>query len=283
MVASQPEFEKLAVWARKGCRAHCAAFGAVVIARRRRVRFPIPTTRPERGGHWLGQSILLPTVRRLRVDAVSRALWSGDEAVLDEAVQLTVASPGAAERGARRWVGPAVEARALFRCAMFYYEGEWYWGVDRLSHLERRLRALGACKTPDQTSYCAPSRDRPYRGSTRAALTLDFYPSLNSPYTSIIFDRTIALEGGLRDRVPPQAGAPDDHAGPAGDPDRRRSTSCSIRNAKPTPLAFPFGNLIFPIGTPTRRAYSLLPWAKAQGKDEELLSSLLKHARGRWA
>ena len=34
--------------------------------------------------------------------------------------------------------------------AMFYYEGEWYWGVDRLYHLEARLKSLGADKSPDQ-------------------------------------------------------------------------------------------------------------------------------------
>jgi len=33
-----------------------------------------------------------------------------------------------------------------------------------------------------------------------------------------------------------------------------------------------------PIGTPTRRAYALLPWAMSQGKDEALMSSLLRHA-----
>ena len=40
----------------------------------------------------------------------------------------------------------------------------------------------------------------------------------------------------------------------------------------------PYGNAIMPIGTPTRRAYSLLPWATAQGKDEALMSALLEHA-----
>jgi len=40
----------------------------------------------------------------------------------------------------------------------------------------------------------------------------------------------------------------------------------------------PFGNLIMTMGTPTRRAYSLLPWAMARGRDEALMSSLLEHA-----
>jgi len=40
----------------------------------------------------------------------------------------------------------------------------------------------------------------------------------------------------------------------------------------------PFGNHVTPIGEPTRRSYSLMPWAKSQGKDVELLSTLLRYA-----
>ena len=40
----------------------------------------------------------------------------------------------------------------------------------------------------------------------------------------------------------------------------------------------PFGPIITPIGAPTRAAYALLPWAYEQGKDEALMSSLLRAA-----
>jgi 2-hydroxychromene-2-carboxylate isomerase len=40
----------------------------------------------------------------------------------------------------------------------------------------------------------------------------------------------------------------------------------------------PFGRMVTPIGEPTRQAYSLLPWAMAEGRDEALMSSLLRHA-----
>jgi 2-hydroxychromene-2-carboxylate isomerase len=40
----------------------------------------------------------------------------------------------------------------------------------------------------------------------------------------------------------------------------------------------PFGPCVTPIGTPTRRSYSLLPWAKTKGKDVPLLSKLLNLA-----
>ena len=43
-------------------------------------------------------------------------------------------------------------------------------------------------------------------------------------------------------------------------------------------LGVPFGPIITPIGAPTRAAYALLPWAYEQGKDEALMSSLLRAA-----
>ena len=77
--------------------------------------------------------------------------------------------------------------------ATFYYAGEWYWGVDRLFYLEARLQELAANKT-GVNDYLVPRPDIDVSGVDASALTLDFYPSLNSPYTSIIFDKTIAVK-----------------------------------------------------------------------------------------
>tara|TARA_R110000868_G_scaffold108978_1_gene296961 strand:- start:169 stop:660 length:492 start_codon:yes stop_codon:yes gene_type:complete len=43
----------------------------------------------------------------------------------------------------------------------------------------------------------------------------------------------------------------------------------------------PYGRFYDPIGEPARRCYSLYPWAVAQGKGNELLSSFLTHAFAR--
>jgi 2-hydroxychromene-2-carboxylate isomerase len=40
----------------------------------------------------------------------------------------------------------------------------------------------------------------------------------------------------------------------------------------------PYGNVYDPVGEPVRRCYSLYPWAVAQGRGVELLSSFLRHA-----
>ena len=57
--------------------------------------------------------------------------------------------------------------------AMFFYGGEWYWGVDRLFHLESRLRELGACKEPEAPlmSTASPGCTRPRAMSTWVAVS----------------------------------------------------------------------------------------------------------------
>ncbi|MEP3466078.1 MAG: DsbA family protein, partial [Parasphingorhabdus sp.] len=160
--------------------------------------------------------------------------------------------------------------------ATFYYAGEWYWGVDRLFHLEQRLRDLGICKEPSLPFIC-PRPDIDVSGVDASKLTLDFYPSLNSPYTSIIYDRTIALKN--------ECGIQFNHKPVLpmimrGVPATRAKGMYIIFDTKREGefLGVPFGPMITPIGEPTRQAYSLLPWAMERGKDEALMSSLLAHA-----
>jgi 2-hydroxychromene-2-carboxylate isomerase len=159
---------------------------------------------------------------------------------------------------------------------MFLYGGEWYWGVDRLFHLENRLRELGACRVPE-APLIAPRPEVDVSGVDARGLRLDFYPSLNSPYTSIVFDRTIALKDACGIEFHHKPVLPMVMRGiPAPGPKARYIVFDTKREADAAGV--PFGDLVMPIGTPTRRAYSLLPWAMAQGRDEALMSSLLRHA-----
>lgn len=162
--------------------------------------------------------------------------------------------------------------------AMFSYGGEWYWGVDRLFYLEKRLRDLGACKEPTLPYICArPEID--VGGVDASHLTLDFYPSLNSPYTAIIYDRTIALarECGIQLNHKPvlpmvMRGVP---------ASRQKGMYINFDTKREAGhLGVDFGPMMFPVGDPTRAIYSLIPWARQQGRDIALLSSALRLA---WA
>lgn len=157
--------------------------------------------------------------------------------------------------------------------AMFHYGGEWYWGVDRLFHLEARLRELGVCRDPS-LPYICPRPEIDTGGVDASGLTLDFYPSLNSPYTSIIYDRTIAMarECGIRLNHKPvlpmiMRGVP---------ATREKGFYIMFDTAREGEhLGVGFGPVMTPIGEPTRQVYSLLPWAREKGRDTQLMSAAL--------
>lgn len=158
--------------------------------------------------------------------------------------------------------------------AVFYYEGEFFWGVDRLFHLEQWLRDVGACKDPT-LPYICPRPAINVTGVVASNLVLDFYPSLNSPYTSIIYDKTIAManECGIRLNHKPVLPMV-----MRGVPASRQKGMYIVFDAKREAehLGVDFGPAIFPVGEPTRKLYSLIPWAREQGKDIALLSSALR-------
>ena len=81
---------------------------------------------------------------------VGTALWAGNEPDLqaladkhgfasDDHTQSHIEACTARREKLRHYSG-----------AMFYYGEEWYWGVDRLYHLEKRLAELGADREPER-------------------------------------------------------------------------------------------------------------------------------------
>jgi 2-hydroxychromene-2-carboxylate isomerase len=207
---------------------------------------------------------------------LGRALWAGDDAALGT---LTADQPLADEATTQRALEEGTALRSKLRHysgAMFRYAGEWYWGVDRLHHLERRLISLGAAPGHPDPLYPRPEiiMDRVARGSE---LTLEVFPSLRSPYTAIVFERTLELaeRTGVQLIVRPVL------------PMVMRNVPAPMvkglyimmdawREAEP--MGMPFGKLIDPIGDPVRRAYSLWPWAQRSGHGPALLATFLRSA-----
>jgi 2-hydroxychromene-2-carboxylate isomerase len=208
---------------------------------------------------------------------VGNALWSGSETVLQAlAEQFGLTSDS--EVNAKHDLGNARRGSLKhYSGAMFYYGGEWYWGVDRLYHLEQRLHALGADRNPD-TPKIMPKQDVSV-GKLRdnGSLTLELFGSVRSPYTAIVFDRVLALAEttGVTLNVRPIL------------PMVMRGVSATrekgiyiftdaAREARASNV--PYGDFYDPIGEPARRCYSLYPWACSQGKGNALLSSFLSAA-----
>ena len=75
------------------------------------------------------------------------------------------------------------QARGHYGSGMIWFEGEWYWGIDRLHHLERRLGA-----SDDELVF--PPIAEP-DGPTGGAF--DMFFSLRSPYSYLAMMRAPAL------------------------------------------------------------------------------------------
>jgi 2-hydroxychromene-2-carboxylate isomerase len=209
--------------------------------------------------------------------AVGDALWAGDGAAMDAVAREHGAAP-AADASARTAAGNARRAKlGHYSGAMLHYGGEWYWGADRLYHLENRLIDLGARKVEADKLLCprpaiefGPLRDD-------GSLTLEIYASLRSPYTSVIFDLAVELAERTGVRMVMRPVLPMVMRGvPA---TRQKGMYIFMDTAREArALGLEWGRFLDPIGDPVRNCYSLYPWAVRQGKGTELLSSFLRAA-----
>ena len=163
--------------------------------------------------------------------------------------------------------------------ATFFYEGEWYWGLDRLYHLEQRLQDLGAQRDGATGLMFPPDADLVAPVPATHDTPIDFFLSLRSPYTAIVTPRVFAL-GRL-----------------TGAPVRLRYVLPMVMRGLPVPREkrtyisqdaareayvrkIPFGRLNDPLGKPTERGMALIPLAERLGKGQDYVASFM---RGVWS
>ena len=75
-----------------------------------------------------------------------------------------------------------------FQGGTLYFDGEWYWGVDRLPLLLARLKEEGHSQASvnDFDIYAAGSiRPLAVSSAVNHNITLEYFPSLRSPYTAV--------------------------------------------------------------------------------------------------
>jgi 2-hydroxychromene-2-carboxylate isomerase len=155
--------------------------------------------------------------------------------------------------------------------AMFFYGGEWYWGIDRLHYLEARLDALGARRAgaPAGPSVRLHRRSPPALGGN-GRVQLEFFASVRSPYTHLSYGRIADLCRRYPVDLVVRPVLPMMMRGVKAD--RRKGQYILFDTQREADrLGVPFGNIWDPFGDPVRRAYSLFPWARDQGKGFEYL------------
>jgi 2-hydroxychromene-2-carboxylate isomerase len=163
-----------------------------------------------------------------------------------------------------------------FLGGMFCFQGEWYWGVDRLRLLESRLieegfnRDDGGIRVPEPI----PAETT---GLQAAHIKLEYFPSLRSPYTAIGHERVLALidRSGVSVEVRPVM--PMLMRGVTAPRAKQRYI---ITDASREGWAHnsPMGRIVDPFGEPVKRAFALYPGAMAMGKSMAFVSAYLQAA-----
>ena len=152
--------------------------------------------------------------------------------------------------------------------AMLNFEGEWYWGVDRLNHLEERLAKMGRDRRRG-TPMLAPYRDMKL-GPVPAGppVVIEAWFSFRSPYSWIAFPRLrrLARHYGatlkLRYILPMVM---------RGLPVPRIKTFYIMLDTKREAdrVGLPYGTIVDPVGKGAERCLAVLHRAVALGKGED--------------
>ncbi len=270
-----PDRPRLQQWSRRDAADLAAAIG---------LEFPDPDRQPDPALAALADRALAALFAGQRATessltsalAVSDALWRGDRA----RIESLAAAPEAETREMLEAGTKLRKKLGHYLGATLYFEGEWYWSVDRLPCLEQRLREAGLARDSTTDPVVAipvvECRHRPTNGHRPR---LDFYCSLRSPYTYVAVPRVRRLadhygaELHLRFVLPMVM---------RGLPVPREKLLYILRDTKREAerLGLPFGRIVDPVGVPTERGVAVLHHAVGARKGPEFLELFM---RGVWA
>jgi 2-hydroxychromene-2-carboxylate isomerase len=158
--------------------------------------------------------------------------------------------------------------------ATLYYEGEWYWGIDRLHHLEDRLNDLGLGQT-NFNAHLFPATQYALCQITPQNTSVDFFFSFRSPYSAISAAKIFhwAHQAGVNIKlryVLPMVmrGLPV--------PAEKRKYIILDAAREAYVQGVPFGRLNDPVGKPTERGLALMPFAEMHNLAEDYVMSFMQ-------
>jgi 2-hydroxychromene-2-carboxylate isomerase len=158
---------------------------------------------------------------------------------------------------------------------MFYFEGEWYWGVDRLHFLEERLHAAGLARAKGPLKPIAPVKDVAFPPTKATGATLDYFLSFRSPYTYLAVPRVRRLAEHYGATLRLRFVLPMVMRGlPVPAPKRLYIMLDTKREAER--LGMPFGTIVDPVGKGAERGLAVLHHAIQAGKGPEFVESFLR-------
>jgi len=161
--------------------------------------------------------------------------------------------------------------------AMVYYAGEWYWGVDRLDHLEQRLinlklnntenAALKYNKTYQHFCQRLPESSIPSKWANEP---LTFYFSIRSPYSHLGLEHAIKLAKHYNIELIIKPVLPMIMRG-LSVPNTKKMYIFHDTKREAKKHGINYGYVADPLGKGVERCYALYEYAQSEGKAAEYL------------
>ncbi|MBL4672972.1 MAG: DsbA family protein, partial [Arenicella sp.] len=174
-----------------------------------------------------------------------------------------------------------LESLGHYLSATLHYAGEWYWGIDRLAHLERRLNALKLSRSTELVKFAENTKHfcqrlpRPEQYQSRPITPLIIYFSARSPYSYLGLVRGVALARHYNVPIEVKPVLPMMMRGMLVPP-RKKWYIFSDTKREAKALGLDYGFVADPLGVGVERCYTLFNYAKSQHKQVEYLIAFAK-------
>ena len=204
---------------------------------------------------------------------VANALWANDQTSLQAMPLLDVdkSKQRLADNYAQR------QSRGHYQGGMWYFRGDWYWALDRLPHLEARLRALDLVRGNAPLARLEPGNA--VLPALKNPGELQLFYSFRSPYSYLAIDgaRELAARYQLALNIRPVL--PMVMRG-FKVPQSKRLYIVRDCKREADRLNIPFGVIADPLGGGVERCLAAFEFAEREGKADEFI-----HHAGRavWA
>lgn len=165
-----------------------------------------------------------------------------------------------------------------YMSAMLKYAGEWYWGLDRLDHLEKRLLQLGLGLETEvhfDKTYCNLCKSEPLLIPHENHKKLTLFFSIRSPYSYLGLLQAIKLAQHYQLTLEVKPVLPMIMRGLLV-PETKKMYIFHDTKREAEKLDIDYGFVADPLGEGVNRCYSLFKYAQALGKE---LDYLLNYAQ----
>jgi len=164
-----------------------------------------------------------------------------------------------------------------YNSAMMHYEGEWYWGVDRLPYLVDRLDSLDVQREGARMAKLVSIRQAMHTtlpvappSTAKELPPLELFFSFRSPYSYLSLERIFSIADAFRLKLVVRPVLPMVMRGMQV-PKEKVSYIISDTSREARRLGVPFGEFVDPVGKGVERCLAVFYYAVSERRERDFL------------